>query len=297
MDVQTATRLTTTSRDGTRIAYWRAGQGPALILVHGATTDHSRWETVLPLLEPHVTVYAMDRRGRGLSGDAAGYRIEDEGDDVVAVVAAVSEATGEPVDVLGHSYGGLCVLEAMTLPGRIRRAVLYEAGVGVPTEAGLADKLAGLLADGRREEVVTELLTVAAGVSPDQLARMRTLPSWPNRVAAAHTVVREVRAHNSYRLRPERFGYLTVPTLLLLGSDSPPGEAESTAVLAAALPGARVVTLEGQGHVAMLTAPGMFAAEVLSFLGRGTRRRMGQSAERVVRALRSGVHVRETDDG
>jgi pimeloyl-ACP methyl ester carboxylesterase len=252
MDVHTAARLTTTPRDGTRIAYWRTGQGPVLILVHGATADHSRWETVLPLLEPHVTVYAMDRRGRGLSGDAADYRIQDEGADVTAVVEAVAEATGGPVDVLGHSYGGLCVLEAMALPGRIRRAVLYEAGAGVPTEPGLAERLSGLLADGRREEVVTELLVVAAGV------------------AAAHTVVREVRAHDGYRLRPERFGSLTVPTLLLLGSDSPPGEAESTAVLAAALPGARVVTLEGQGHVAMLTAPGMFAAEVLSFLGRGT---------------------------
>jgi pimeloyl-ACP methyl ester carboxylesterase len=270
MDVQAATWLATTSRDGTRIAYRHTGQGSALILVHGATADHTRWETVLPLFEPHVTVHAMDRRGRGLSGDAVDYGIEDEGADVAAVVEAVADATGGPVDVLGHSYGGLCVLEALALTDRIRRAVLYEAGAGVPTEPGLADRLAGLLADGRREAVVTELLTVAAGVAPDQLARMRMLPSWPNRVAAAHTVVREVRAHDSYRLRPERFASLTVPTLLLLGSDSPPGEAESTAVVAAALPGARVVTLEGQGHVAMLTAPEVFAAEVLSFLGRST---------------------------
>ena len=266
MDIQTATRLTTTSRDGTRIAYWRTGQGPALLLVHGATADHSRWETVLPLFEPHVTVYAMDRRGRGSSGDAADYRIEEEGADVAAVVEAVADATSGPVDVLGHSYGGLCVLEAMTQTGRIRRAVLYEAGAGVPTEPGLAAELAALLADGRREEVVIRLLTVAAGVPPDQLARMRALPSWPNRVAAAHTVVREVRAHDDYRLRPERFTALSVPTLLLLGSDSPPPEGDSTARVAAALSAARVVTLEGQGHVAMLTAPELFTAEVLDFL-------------------------------
>jgi pimeloyl-ACP methyl ester carboxylesterase len=265
MDIDTTTRLATTSRDGTRIAYWRTGQGPALVLVHGATADHSRWETVLPLLEPHVTVYAMDRRGRGSSGDAADYRIEEEGADVAAVVEAVADATGGPVDVLGHSYGGLCVLEAMTQTDRIRRAVLYEAGAGVPTEPGLADELAALLADGRREEVVIRLLTVAAGVPSDQLARMRALPSWPHRVAAAHTVVREVRAHDGYSLRPERFTAVTVPTLLLLGSDSPPSERESTARIAAALRGARVVTLEGQGHVAMLTAPELFAAEVLDF--------------------------------
>jgi pimeloyl-ACP methyl ester carboxylesterase len=266
MDVQTATRLTATSRDGTRIAYWRSGQGPALILVHGATADHTRWESVLPLLEPHVTVHAMDRRGRGSSGDAPGYRIEQEGADVAAVVEAVAEDTGGPVDVLGHSFGGLCLLEAMTQPQRIRRAVIYEAGAGVPTEPGLADELTGLLAQGRREEVVIRLLTVAAGVPADLLARMRALPSWPNRVAAAHTVVREVRAHDAYRLRPERFTGVTIPILLLLGSDSPPSEAESTGRLASALPRARVVTMPGQGHVAMQTAPELFTAEVLDFV-------------------------------
>jgi pimeloyl-ACP methyl ester carboxylesterase len=266
MDVQTETRLTTTSREGTRIAYWRSGRGPALVLVHGTTADHTRWETVLPLLEPHVTVYAMDRRGRGGSGDAAGYRIEDEGGDVAAVVDAVAEATGEPVDVLGHSYGGTCVLEATLLTDRIRRVVLYEAGAGVPTEPGLADVLAGLLAEGRRDEVVSGLLTTGAGVTAEQLARMKTLPSWANRVAAAHTVVREVRAHDAYRFRPERFGGLTVPIPLLVGSESLPADRESTALLAASLPGARVVTMAGQGHVAMLTAPELFAAEVLGFL-------------------------------
>jgi pimeloyl-ACP methyl ester carboxylesterase len=267
MEVETATRLTAASRDGVRIAYWRTGQGPALILVHGATADHTRWETVLPLLEPHVTVHAMDRRGRGESGDAAGYRIEEEGADVVAVVEAVADAAGGPVDVVGHSYGGLCLLEAMTQTRAIRRAVLYEAGAGVPTERGLADQLAALLAAGRREELVIRLLTVAAGVPTDQIERMRALPSWPNRVAAAHTVVREVRAHDAYRLRPERFADLAVPTLLLLGADSPRPEAESTHRIAAALPGARVVTLRGQGHVAMLTGPDLFAAAVLEFVG------------------------------
>lgn len=266
MDVRTATRLTTTSRDGISIAFWRSGKGPALLLVHGATADHSRWETVLPAFEPRFSVHVMDRRGRGQSGDALDYRIEKEGADVAAVVDAVVDATGQPVDVLGHSYGGLCVLEAMVETRRIRRAVLYEAGVGVTTPPGLADRLEQLLADGRGEEVVVELLTQVAGVAADQLARMQALPSWPNRVAAAHTVVREMRASDTYRLRPERFTALATPTLLLIGSESPPEEAESAEVVAAALPGARVVTLAGQGHVAMLTAPELFTREVVDFL-------------------------------
>jgi pimeloyl-ACP methyl ester carboxylesterase len=54
-----------TSRDGTEIGYWTCGEGPPLVLVHGAPAGHSRWGPLLPSLEPHATVHAMDRRGRG----------------------------------------------------------------------------------------------------------------------------------------------------------------------------------------------------------------------------------------
>lgn len=58
------------SRDGTPIAVWRRGSGPALLLVHGTVADHSTtWRRVVPILERRFTVHAMDRRGRGESGD------------------------------------------------------------------------------------------------------------------------------------------------------------------------------------------------------------------------------------
>jgi pimeloyl-ACP methyl ester carboxylesterase len=141
-------------------------------------------------------------------------------------------------------------------------------GVGVPTPAGITDRLAALLDRGRREEVVTTLLRELAGMLPEQVERAMSLPSWPGRVAAAHTVVRELRAHDAYRFDPRRFAALRLPTLLLAGSASPPAESASTALLAAALPGARVVTMAGLGHVAMLTDPDRFATDVLTFLRR-----------------------------
>jgi pimeloyl-ACP methyl ester carboxylesterase len=82
-------------------------------------------------------------------------------------------------------------------------------------------------------------------------------------------VVRELRADDGYRFDPRRFASLGVPTLLLAGGDSPPFLQASTAALAEALPGARVVTLAGQQHVAMDTAPDRFAAEILGFLRGG----------------------------
>jgi pimeloyl-ACP methyl ester carboxylesterase len=64
-------RETAVSADGTPLAMWRSGEGPPLVLVHGAAADHSRWAPVLPALEEHFTVHQFDRRGRAESGDAA----------------------------------------------------------------------------------------------------------------------------------------------------------------------------------------------------------------------------------
>ena len=80
-----------TSKDGTAIAYWTSGKGPPLVLVHGTPDDHTRWRPLLPYLESHTTVHAMDRRGRGGSGDGPQYTLEREYEDVAAVVDAVAE--------------------------------------------------------------------------------------------------------------------------------------------------------------------------------------------------------------
>ncbi len=115
-------RETVTSFDGTPIAYWRSGEGPPFVLVHGAAADHGRWAPVLPAFEQRLTVYAIDRRGRGGSGDSDDYAIEQEFEDVVAVVDSI----GEPTILLGHSYGALCALEAALLSRNVRKLVLYE---------------------------------------------------------------------------------------------------------------------------------------------------------------------------
>src|SRR5918997_6374680 len=120
-------QVTITSKDGTQIAYRRSGEGPPLVLVHGTAANHSRWSPVLPALEKRFTVYAMDRRGRGGSGDADGYAVHREFEDVTAVIDSI----GEPVNLLGHSYGALLALEAALLTRNIRKLVLYDPGIEV----------------------------------------------------------------------------------------------------------------------------------------------------------------------
>src|SRR5204862_2413168 len=116
------------SADGTPIRYFRRGHGPAILLIHGTAADHSRWVPVVTALQRHFTVCAMDRRGRGGSGDAVTYRMEDEFADIAAIVADIESG---PVNVVGHSYGGICAMESVLRNASIRRLVLYEPPIAV----------------------------------------------------------------------------------------------------------------------------------------------------------------------
>ena len=256
-----------TSEDGTPISYWRSGQGPPLVLVHGTTADHSRWAPVLPEFEKHFSVCAIDRRGRGGSGDSDDdYAIEREFEDVAAVV----DSFGEPAFLMGHSYGAICALEASLLTPNVRKLVLYEPPLDVTDEKinppELIDRLEALLDAGDREGVVATMLREAAGVPPEVLEYMRSLPAWGARVAAAHTIPRELRAQETHRFEPERFGNLGVPTLLLVGGESPSAFEKAAKAVSEALPNSRIVVMEGQEHVAIDTATDLFTREVLRFL-------------------------------
>lgn len=105
------------SRDGTPIAVYRTGDpaGRPVILVHGTTADHTTFRAIGPRLADAFDLYAIDRRGRGASGDTLPYSIGREFEDVAAVAGAVAEARRRPVDVLGHSYGGRTALGAALL--------------------------------------------------------------------------------------------------------------------------------------------------------------------------------------
>ena len=118
---------TFTSKDGTHIAYQQTGSGPAMILVHGASDDHTSWAPLLPFLPHHYTVYAMDRRGRGGSRVEGEYAIQREFEDVARMVeVAYRNSPNQPVNLLGHSFGGYCSLEAALLTDHIDNLVLFE---------------------------------------------------------------------------------------------------------------------------------------------------------------------------
>lgn len=252
---------TISSADGTPIAYAQRGGGPHLLLVHGTATIRAQWA---PIFEKHFTVTAMERRGRGDSGDTPDYSIEREFEDIVGVV----EALGDAVLVFGHSYGALCALGAAMLTDRFSGLILYEPVFSEGERLYSPRQIAGLeklVAKGDGEAALVALMTGIAGISPIEIERMKASASWPSRVATANTIPRELRAEETYRLPLARMEKLALPVLLLLGGESPPELKRGARRLQGILPRARTVVMPGEQHVAMYTNPDMLLAGVLAF--------------------------------
>jgi pimeloyl-ACP methyl ester carboxylesterase len=115
---------TVTSADGTRIAYDRYGEGPALILVNGAMgyRKFKKFEQLARALSEHCTVINYDRRGRGDSGAPGPASVRHEVDDVAALIDAV----GGHASLWGWSSGGGVALRSAAADIGVEKLVVYE---------------------------------------------------------------------------------------------------------------------------------------------------------------------------
>jgi pimeloyl-ACP methyl ester carboxylesterase len=252
-----------TATDGTRIALECAGSGPGLLIVHGGSGDRKRWKPLLPLFAKHFTVCAMDRRGHGESVDSAEYSLKKEFDDVAAVVRSMQ---GQ-VAVLGHSYGGICAMQAALLEKKISKLVLYEPPIEDLDHTAVANAMEKLIGAGQRDEALVTFLREVVMVSPSEIELMRTRPSWKDRVAGIDVQLREMHALIRYRFEPKKVKKLMVPTLLITGSrTASPQLKAAIQTLMRTLAHPTLLTLEGQEHNAMDNIPQQFADAVTKFL-------------------------------
>ncbi|MBF5042898.1 alpha/beta hydrolase [Aggregicoccus sp. 17bor-14] len=264
--------LSVTSRDGTRIAFSRVGEGPALILVDGAMCyrAHGPMTALAASLAPHFTVYTYDRRGRGESGDTAPYAPAREVEDLAALLGVA----GGSASLFGLSSGAALALDAaQALGARVQRLALYEAPFIVddsrpPVSAEALAQLNLYLTGGHRSAAVKLFLRLV-GMPALLVPLMPLLPGWSKGTAIAHTLRYDLAellrgTQDGTPLPRERWRSVSVPTLALVGGKSPAWMHRAMEAVAALLPQVQLRALPGQSHLLKAEALAPVLVEFLS---------------------------------
>ena len=241
---------TTTSRDGTTIAYSTLGAGPALLLVDGAlcSREFGPMPGFAKALADSFTVYWYDRRGRGESGDTPPFSVQREVEDLGAMITA---AGGSPF-VFGSSSGAALALQGAVAGLGMKKLILYEAPYvplppGGRTAAQHAEALWTLVKGEQRGAAVRYFMCDVVGMPKVMGYLFALFPMWPKLKRVAHTLPYDLSILADEGLL-QRTGGLKVPTLVAGGAKSPPPLKAAVEKVAAAIPGSGKRYLEGQTH-------------------------------------------------
>lgn len=266
------------------IAFSKTGNGPSLILVDGALCSRSfgPMPKLAAQLTPHFTVYTYDRRGRGdsgesgesgESGDTPPYEPEREVDDI----EALAEAAGTPVYVHGTSSGSALALEAAKRVNAITKLAVYEPpfvvdGTKEPMPDDFVERMIGLLAEGRRGDVVRMFMRLV-GTPAVFTTLMACTPVWRKLKAVAHTLPYDMTLMQDHQrgtpFAAGEWDAVKIPVLVGVGGKSPAWITNGTRALADALPDAEYRVLPGQNH---MVRPQAIAPVLADFYARSDSR-------------------------
>lgn len=242
---------TTTSRDGTTIAYDVTGDGPPLVFVMGATC-HRRFRPIrqgVAVLSQSFTVLSYDRRGRGDSTDTAPWSLDREIDDLEAVI----DVLGGQALIYGHSSGAVLALHAAHRLGpKALRVVLYDASwaadqADADTYAKLRAAVDGLL-DQERGAAAIKRFLVGIGMPKVFVRLLPFMPGWRQLVALAPTL----RYDMSLTASPPPLdiaAQVSRPVHVMVGERSPEELHRVADALSRTIPGATHEILAGQDHM------------------------------------------------
>ena len=267
-----AIQKTTTSQDGTSIAYEQTGNGPVLILVASALADREGARRLGKELAKDFTVVNYDRRGRGKSGDSPRYAREREVEDIEALV----QSSGGPVFLFGSSSGAALALDAANQIGpKVKGLFMYEPPFIVddsrpPMPANLSNQIAECASRGRRDEAVELFFMKGVGIPRFGVTMTRLLmPGWSKMTEMAQTIPYDLAilegTQSGKPLPAGRWSSTTVPTLVMVGERSEPFFHSGGKAIAEVLHNAECRSLPGGTHGALLFSPRALATEVERF--------------------------------
>lgn len=243
-----------------QIDYDEAGSGPTVVLVPGSCSTGAAWRPIMATWEGKYRCVTTSLLGYGTTAERRTERdpsIAHEADILEAVIARA----GGPVHLVGHSYGGLVslvvalrgkaplaslsILEAPAL--ELLRAMGEEAhysGFRHMTEGYFAAFKAG------QTDAIAAMIDFYGGAG--------TWASWPERVRAyavqtTHVNVLDWASAMGYPLSADALAKLSLPTLVLTGSESHPAARRANQLVAACIDGAKLHIVEGAAHFAIAT--------------------------------------------
>jgi 3-oxoadipate enol-lactonase len=244
------------------------GNGPPVLLLHGYPLDGAMWSGVARALAPNLQILKPDLPGHGENEAPAPRSLEEHADFLEALLAALPG----PVGLAAFSMGGYVALALMKRrPEKVRALALVDTRAGADDEAGRA----------KRNEAIATVR--AEGVAPIAQAMLGKLLS-PEGLKKADLVERASRIMTrqkaetveadlvGMRDRPDQTASLSsiaVPTLVVVGELdvlTPPSEAQA---MASGIPGARLVTIPGAGHLAPMERPRAVADALRAFFEAG----------------------------
>lgn len=254
-----------------RLCVDRAGAGDAIVFLHGVGGGRANWRRQVERFgAAGMLALAIDARGYGGSDDYPGpLAFTDFADDVVRVL----DHYGVPAaTVCGLSMGGRIALDLWRRhPGRVARLVLADTSAGsketqdpAKVEAFLAARRKPLLDGLTPAELAPTLVETLVGpnATPEQRAEL------VGSLAALHrdSYLKTLEAVTRFTDFPP-FGSITVPTLVVVGSEDRIAPPHIARPMADAIPGAALHVIEGAGHVSNVEAPDAFDAALARFLG------------------------------
>ena len=261
----------TAKAPGTSIVFDTVGNGPDVIFLHAGIADRTMWKPQVELLQHRYRCTTPDARGFG--DTPIGSEPFSRRDDLVAVMEAIN---AKQATVIGCSIGAGFALDfALEHPHLVDKLIL----VGV-TPNGFEGEDDGLLlemwpriddaiAAGEYEKAgrLEARLWVDGPRRPEGSA-----PSWlRDQVVEWSLPINQVKDWgDSRQLEPPamaRLGHVTVPTLVIVGTEDANVVIEGSRATAAGIPGARLEELEGTAHLPNLEVPDAFNRALVVFLG------------------------------
>lgn len=253
------------SKDGTRIGYEQEGEGPALILVAGAMQfrgfDPTTVKMAKLLAAKEFTVINYDRRGRGESADASSFTLQDEIDDLAALI----DIAGGTAAFFGSSSGGAISLAAAAAGLPVSKLALWETPLRDELGTDGAEFLAGFrerVASGDKAATIEYYMK---DMPPEWLAGAKNSPGWPIMLELGPSLAADAEslAWTQSAPRAELWSGITQPTLAIVGEQTQPIMPKAADSIVANIPSARKATIPGANHG---WEPGVMADALAEFL-------------------------------